>query len=163
MRCLRTLLASGIAAVLLACGGAPQPDPAADTAAASTPIPDSVPLVVMHQEGGVAGATSELTVHRTGEVTLAQDPAPGGIPVRRWTAAASDYQAVAELIASPEFTSLAGEYLPEDTCCDRITYTITVPGAAGDQTVRTMDAARQPESLARLIERLRALETAAPQ
>jgi hypothetical protein len=118
---------------------------------------------VLEQEGGIAGATSELTLFRTGEATLAQEPAPGGIPVRRWTLAQSDYDAIAALLESAAFRGLDAEYLPENTCCDRITYTIRVPTADGERTVRTMDAAQQPAVLADLLERLRALEATAPQ
>lgn len=155
---------------MLACGGGQPPaDAPIDTTAQAgaapdtVAIPDTVPLVVLEQEGGLAGGHAELTVHRTGEVTLAQEPAPGGIPVRRWTIAQSDYDALAALLAGAEFRALGAEYLPDDTCCDRITYTITVPGAAAGRTIRTMDGAQQPEVLVTLLERLRALEAAAPQ
>lgn len=150
-----------------ACGGGAAPDSApadaADTAVSAAPIPDSIPLVMLQQGGGISGATSELTLFRTGEVTLAQDPAPGGIPVRRWTIAPAEYEAVVALIASPAFAALDTEYLPENTCCDRITYIVTVPAAAGARTIRTMDAAQYPDALAELLDRLRALETTAPQ
>ncbi len=147
-----------------ACGGGPPPDRVQDSAAvAETPLPDTLPLVVLEQSGGIAGAESELTIFRTGEVTLAQQPAPGGIAVRRWTLARADYDAIAALLASPGFRALDAEYLPADTCCDRITYLVTVPGADGSRTVRTMDAAQQPEVLVELLERFRALEATAPQ
>lgn len=153
-------------AAAAACGGGAAsggvPESPADTAVEAA-IPDTVPLLVLKQAGGIAGATSELTILRTGEVTLAQDPAPGGIPVRRWTMAPADYDAIAALVASPEFLALDGEYLPEHTCCDLITYVVTVPAGARSRTVRTMDTAQQPEVLAALLERLRALEITAPQ
>lgn len=154
-----------LGAAMLGCTApAPADSPAdAEPPATQAPLPDSVPLVVLQQEGGIAGAVSELTVYRTGEASLAQDPAPGGIAVRRWTIAPADFAAITALLASAEFGALQPEYLPENTCCDRITYTITVPGASEDRTIRTMDAAQQPDALANLIERLRALETTAPQ
>jgi hypothetical protein len=152
---------------MIGCGTPPPADGPGDAeppaAEAEAPLPDSVPLVVLQQEGGIAGATSELTVYRTGEATLAQDPAPGGIAVRRWTIEPADFDAITALLGSAGFRALEPEYLPGDTCCDRITYTITVPGATGDRTIRTMDAAQQPDALTSLIERLRALETTAPQ
>jgi hypothetical protein len=151
--------------LVAACGGGQ--GAGSDTAGAgprdrAAPAPQSDTLLVLEQEGGIAGAHSELTLFRTGEVTLAQDPAPGGIPVRRWTVAQTDYDAIAALLESAEFRALGAEYLPDDTCCDRITYTLTIPGPDG-RTVRTMDGARQPEPLAALLERLRALEATAPQ
>ncbi|MDQ2669455.1 MAG: hypothetical protein M3Y31_02375 [Gemmatimonadota bacterium] len=156
-----------LVAALACSSGAPQPDVPADTAqpasASEAAIPDSIPLLVVEQEGGIGGASSELTLFRNGDATLARDPAPGGIPVRRWTVAPADYQAIEALLRRADFRALDAEYLPDDTCCDRITYTITVPGAAESRTIRTMDAAQQPDILAELIERLRALETTAPQ
>ena len=153
------------AAAVLACGGPPPADRAADSAPppAAAQLPDSVPLLVLEQEGGIAGATSELTIFRTGEATLAQDPAPGGIPVRRWTLPQPDHDAITALLESAAFRELDDEYLPENTCCDRITYTLRMPTADGERTIRTMDAAQQPEVLADLLERVRALEATAPQ
>lgn len=161
----RRFALASVAAAMLGCSApAPADSPAgAESPAAEAPLPDSVPLVVLQQEGGISGAVSELAVFRTGEATLAQDPAPGGIAVRRWTIAPADFEAITAALGSAEFGALEPEYLPENTCCDRITYTITVPGAAGDRNIRTMDAAQQPEALANLIERLRALELTAPQ
>jgi hypothetical protein len=154
-----------VTAAVLACGGSPPVDRAADSAPppAESVLSDSVPILVLEQEGGIAGATSELTLFRTGEATLAQAPAPGGIPVRRWTLAQPDYDAIATLLESAAFRALDAEYLPENTCCDRITYTIRVPTIDGERTIRTMDAAQQPDALADLLERLRALEATAPQ
>lgn len=153
------------AVAALACGGSPPAERAADSAPppAAAELSDSVPLLVLEQEGGIAGATSELTIFRTGEATLAQDPAPGGIPVRRWTLAQPDYDAIAGLLQSAAFRELDDEYLPENTCCDRITYTFRVPTTGGERTIRTMDAAQQPEALADLLGRVRALEATAPQ
>lgn len=149
----------------LACGSAPESNQSADTVSTldASSLPDTIPVVVMEQEGGVAGATSELRLYPTGEVTLAQHPSPGGIAMRRWTVSPAELEAVRALVRSAEFAGLEPEYLPEDPCCDRITYTVTVGARAGTRTVRTMDAAPQPDVLAAVIERLRALETTAPQ
>lgn len=147
----------------VACGGSPRADaPDAGAPAAEAPLPDSIPLLVLEREGGIAGASAELVLLRTGEVTLAEDPAPDGIPVRRWTAEPAVYQSVDSLLRSAEFRALEGEYMPANTCCDLVTYTITVPAAAGDRTIRTMDGAEQPAALVRLLERLRTIEAAAP-
>ena len=163
---LRRIVVLGLAAAAFGCGPTPPADgnsPPDTLSTDAAPLSDTIPLLVLQQEGGIAGATSELTIFRTGEATLAQDPAPGGIPVRRWTLAGSDFAAIDALVRSSAFQSLGAEYLPENTCCDRITYTISVPGIDGSHTIRTMDAAPQPDALSDLLERLSALEATAPQ
>ena len=161
----RSIILLGFVGALVAFGAPPSDEPtnSAPPAGTEATIPDSVPLVVLQKEGGIAGATSELTLFRNGDATLAQEPAPGGIPVRRWTVATADYDGIAALLRSPEIAALESEYLPENTCCDRITYTITVPAATDRRTIRTMDAAQHPDALADLLDRLSALEITAPQ
>jgi hypothetical protein len=58
-------------------------------------------------------------------------------------------------VRAADFMSLDESYVPEDTCCDRFLYEITVTFAGQTKTVRTIDAAPdQPEGLTQLIDAL---------
>ena len=46
-----------------------------------------------------------------------------------------------------DFFNLDSEYLPEDQCCDRFVYVITITQGADTHTVTTIDAAEAPEGL----------------
>jgi len=59
-------------------------------------------------------------------------------------------EAIANLVAeltTSGFEALESSYIPEDTCCDRVTHTIIVQTGGQTQTVETLDDADMPQSL----------------
>ena len=63
------------------------------------------------------------------------------------TVSAADRARLAAAVEAADFFHLDPEYLPEDQCCDRFTYVITITLGAETHTVTTIDAADAPEGL----------------
>ena len=112
--------------------------PAAQPESAEGSLPEDA-VVIYGRSGGFAGLQQEWTIHPDGRVIL-----PNGSEKQADPAQA---QAVFEAIQSANFRSLDAAYLPEQTCCDLFTYTITVQTGSDSQTITTMDGANEPESL----------------
>ena len=64
-------------------------------------------------------------------------------------------------ITGSGFFDLDEEYLPDDLCCDRFLYEVTITRAGVTHTVTTIDAAAAPEALFTLIQTF--LEVARPE
>jgi hypothetical protein len=108
-------------------------------------------VLQFQREGGITGASEVWTVYADGRVE-----GPEG------AAAQLDPQDLDELLAeidSAGFFAMEPDYMPLDTCCDRITYQLTVRRSDGQQmTVRTLDAAEEtPEALWTIIDEVSAL------
>jgi hypothetical protein len=102
-------------------------------------LPDDA-VVIYGRSGGFAGLQQEWTIHPDGRIIL-----PDGSQKQ---VAAAQAQAVFDAIQSANFRSLNAAYLPEDTCCDLFSYSVTVQTGSESQTITTMDgAANVPESL----------------
>lgn len=57
-------------------------------------------------------------------------------------------------LADAGFFDLNADYVPEDTCCDRATHTITLNIGGQEKTVTTLDGADMPPSLATVMDEI---------
>lgn len=135
--------------VLTGCGveTAHAPDPTelqtrVEMIPAETPTRDLAPntAVVFQQAGGIAGIEQEWTIHTGGRI---QGPNNSEREV-----APEEVEQLLERIEATGFFELNDAYLPEDTCCDRFFYTITVVNGSQVHTVKTLDGTPDmPEAL----------------
>jgi hypothetical protein len=118
----------------------PIPLPATETAQETK----SVAIIKYQRSGGLVGYQDILTITSDGNATLVQNNAQYRFTINQDTT--NQLIAKLDLIG---FSTLRKEYLPSDTCCDLIEYTITYK----DHTIRTMDTAI-PESLQPVLDAL---------
>lgn len=97
-------------------GGTPV-QPAASTAQSS---PSNQVIATLQRSGGIAGKTETFVVQGNGTVSvgLASRQAEGGAE------AAADL--ANRLAATGIYDVAPGKYMPENTCCDRYTYDLTL-------------------------------------
>jgi hypothetical protein len=124
-----------LALVATACG---------DDDASTDPVSGSVRIT-----GGVAGIDDTWTLADDGIVTR-----PDGTLA---VADPADLAVLAAAIADARFFSLDDEYLPEDTCCDRFEYRVSLAQGERSHTVVTIDDADAPEGLFAVIEAFQAV------
>ncbi len=93
-------------------------------------------VIVYQSEGGIAGSSETMVIHNDGKVEIKGRNRPQG-------ALQADTQQVAELVRVFEqenFFALQSSYLPQNTCCDRMIYTITYYRDGQSKSVITIDA-----------------------
>ncbi len=145
--------------ILVACAPTTMPAPIATRG----PSPLASPLlgqgaaqeitVRYHRSGGFAGADDTWTIAADGTVSH-QGPA-SGTPQQLTTAQLAELTAA---IYAANFLSLEDSYVPQDTCCDRYVYEITVTAGGHSKTVRTIDASpTAPAALTHLVDTLNRL------
>lgn len=99
--------------------------------------------VSFHRAGGFAGLDEQWLIYANGRVK-APDGSEQQVDVEA-------VQALLETITVNDFFGLEDSYIPEETCCDRITYEITVQMDGNVKTVQTIDGAEQPEQLTQVL------------
>ena len=101
-------------------------------------------LIKYQQTGGFAGLDNHLTIKANGEAVLIQNE-------NRFEFILDDntLQSLQQKFEEIQFSKMDKKYIPDNTCCDLIEYTITYQG----HTVKTMDTA-VPEALWGVIEPL---------
>lgn len=172
MKTLQTLLLfCCLTAVLAACGSSEPPLPTADpqlpyqvtiavptaTAEGAYPAPAATqavltlnaadPVIVLQQSGGIAGMEAKWTIYGDGHIT-----SEGGFGNSNNQITAVE---LANFLAETEkggFFDLKESYLPEATCCDLMTYVITITTPDQTKTVTTMDTATMPPSLSQTLQ-----------
>lgn len=98
----------------------------------------------IHLSGGFAGVDETWVLESDGTVF-----GPNGYT----GAIGPEVRAVLEAaVDAADFFDLDDEYLPDDLCCDRFLYELTLTRAGVTHTVTTLDAAEAPESLFALIQ-----------
>lgn len=118
-------------------------------AAPESPAPPSTE-VTFQLEGGIAGRIQRLEVGPEGELTLwNRDVATGTGQLD-----APTLDRLHSLVDSAAFRALLPRYVPENTCCDRYSYTVRVRRADGEQAVSTLDGAAWPPPLGEAIQLL---------
>jgi hypothetical protein len=90
-------------------------------------------VVIYGRSGGFAGLQQEWTIYPDGRIEF-----PDGSQKQ---VDAAQAQALFDTIQTANFQSLNAAYLPEDTCCDLFTYTVTLQTGDEKYTVTTMDEA----------------------
>ncbi len=115
--------------------------------------------VTYHRSGGLAGRDDTWTISADG--TVSHQGQTTGTPQQLTPAQMAE---LAAAIRAANFMSLEDSYVPQDTCCDRYQYEITVTIGGHPKTVRTIDASpTAPAELTGLVDTLnRLVATPAP-
>ncbi|MCB9420937.1 MAG: hypothetical protein H6667_14130 [Ardenticatenaceae bacterium] len=132
----------GLILVLLvaACGPALAPDDVENVFSEET-------VIVYGSSGGFAGLQQEWTIHTNGQIDF-----PDGSQKQ---ADSEQVLTVFDAVQAANFQSLNTSYLPEDTCCDLFTYTVTVQTGSEAHTITTMDNAPDvPDGLTAVLQTL---------
>jgi hypothetical protein len=120
------------------------PAPSATPAVtATTPPKSELPgeaVIVYKRNGGIAGLDEMWTIYPDGNVTFAAH-AQGEGPERLYQVEAAEVAALVDTLETLGFFALTGNYLPLNTCCDRITYDIEARSDDQYNHVATLDGA----------------------
>jgi hypothetical protein len=105
--------------------------------------------IIYKREGGIAGISQEWIIHLDGTID-----GPGD---QELVVPAEDVQDLAEKGMESDIESLAAETAHTETCCDQMTYILTI--TSGDQEWRliTTDTADQPKEVSELFIMVQAL------
>ncbi len=156
--CILSLL---LAFILVACAPVTQPLPIVTPGPSPLNSPLAAPQfssITYHRSGGIAGADDTWKISADGQVSHQGQTA--GASVQLTSAQMADLEAA---IQAANFTSLADSYLPDNVCCDRFLYEVTVVLDGQSKTVRTIDASpNAPAELNRLVEMLNQLVSSTP-
>ncbi len=156
--CVLSLL---IAFTLVACAPVTQPPPIVTPGPSPLTSPLAAPQITSityHRSGGIAGTDDTWKISADGKVSHQGQTA--GTPAQLTSAQMADLVAA---IRAANFTSLADSYMPDNVCCDRFQYEITVVLDGQSKTVRTIDASpNAPVELNRLVETLNRLVSSTP-
>jgi len=98
----------------------------------------------IHLSGGFEGRDETWVLESDGTV-LGPDGYVGAIDADEW----ADLEAAVD---AADFFDLDDEYLPDDLCCDRFLYEVTLTRGGVTHTVTTLDAADAPQALFDLIQ-----------
>jgi len=140
---------------LVGCARSVVPSPIATPAPSPLVTPPAVSeiSITYQRSGGLVGAHDTWLIDPQGKVS-----SPGSGAAAQLTSAQ-----MAELIAAirlANFMTLQDSYLPQDTCCDRYEYIVTITVNGQSKTVRTIDASpTAPPALTHLINTLTRLVT----
>lgn len=93
--------------------------------------------LVYERTNGFANFQDKLKLHADGRMEIQRGDQSWSL-----TIPAEQMTALNQMLAAAGFESLQAEYLPEDPCCDRTSYTLTFQG----HSVHTLDGS-VPESL----------------
>ena len=128
----RTDLAGNQARVEAAGGEAPAGD---------IPGPDlNGALLFFQRSGGLDGQLLTVRIYADGTIERAfGDPAPD-LPVATQSTEPAAVETLLSALTEAGYFGLERSYLPEDTCCDRYLYLISVQGEQGDHTVEALEA-----------------------
>ncbi|MFQ6000316.1 MAG: hypothetical protein ACE5LG_01445 [Anaerolineae bacterium] len=118
------------------------------------PLPEGNPLIVFRRSGGLAGVSESWFIYEDGRVVYQEEmkgeSATGEIE-------AQELAGLLALIEETGFFSFSDSYLPQNICCDRFSYGITVFKDGQSKTVTTVDGAEAPEGLWTIIGELNEL------
>lgn len=122
-------------------GTAPPASPSSTPPPEVTSTPDdrpstTGPVLVYQRVGGFAGLTQTWDVYADGRVVLDDGESRKTVGI--------DPAQVDELLRTVEtlgFFELQDDFMPENTCCDRFFYTLTVQTGGMSNTIETVDDA----------------------
>ena len=116
------------------------------------PVPEGI-FIIYHRSGGLAGTDDTWKISLDG--TVAHQGQTAGTTEQLTVAQMAE---LAAAIRAANFMSLEDSYVPQNTCCDRYTYEITVTVGGQSKTVTTIDASpTAPAELTQLIDTLNRL------
>jgi hypothetical protein len=97
-------------------------------------------VIVLKQSGGFAGKTQKWTIYADGQITM---PTGKGAQLSQ-----EELTNLLQKIDRLGFYTLQSSYMPLNTCCDRITYELSVTDGGKTNTVIYLEgAAEVPSSL----------------
>jgi len=121
---------------------------------AKTPVSEGRPLIVFRRSGGLMGVSESWVIYEDGRVAYQEEikgeSATGEIE-------AQELAGLLALIEEAGFFSFRDSYMPQNICCDRFSYEITVFQDGRNKRVTTMDGAEAPEGLWTIIGELNKL------
>ena len=154
----RTILLTGLILFLVGCApvlsqvlpqGSPTP-----VGTKKIPLAEGNPLIIFRRSGGLRGVSESWVIYEDGQVVYQEE-------IKRESATGEiEAQELAGLLALVEetgFFSFSDSYMPQNTCCDRFSYEITVIKNGQGKMVTTMQGAEAPEGLWSIIGELNEL------
>jgi len=109
-----------------------------------TPLSEGSPVIIFRRSGGLSGVSESWIIYEDGRVIYQEEmkgeSAAGEVE-------AQELAGLLALIEEVGFFSFSDSYLPQDICCDRFSYEITVFKDGQSKRVTTMDGAEAPEGL----------------
>jgi len=119
-----------------------------------TPVSEGSPLIVFRRSGGLMGVSESWVIYEDGRVAFQEEmkgeSATGEVE-------AQDLAGLLGLIEETSFFSFGDSYMPQNICCDRFSYEITLFQDGQSKRVTTMDGAEAPEGLWTIIGELNKL------
>lgn len=122
--------------ILLIAACAPQNRPTRETSI------DLDTVIVYEREGGFTGISQEWVIHLDGTID-----GPGD---QQLAVPADDVRELVEKGVASDFTALAAETANTETCCDQMTYTLTVVSGDNEWRLITTDTAKQHKEVTEL-------------
>lgn len=122
---------------------------------ATPPLLGSDLAIEYHRSGGFEGRDETWLIYGDGRVVYRDNYAETEEEIQVSADAVADLVA---LMQAEGFFSFQDSYLPENTCCDRFIYEITLHYQGRSKTVVTIDSAEgEPEGLGRILVELNRL------
>jgi hypothetical protein len=134
-------------------------DESASEPAAEIPGPDLQGAVVFFERsGGLAGELLTVRIYPDGTVERAQGEPALDMPVETAMIDPATVEALVAELEAVGYFDLERTYLPDDLCCDRYLYLVSVQGAEEVQTVEALEATPEtPDALWQSVERIEAV------
>jgi len=116
---------------------------------ACRPAAESNILIELRRTGGFAGVDERLQVYRDGKAVVETKKERKEFDIPE-----SQLAAITKAIEQVEWDSLRKEYVPENTCCDLLTFEITYFAPNGQKYSVRMMSNSIPEDLMPVLEQL---------
>ena len=104
--------------------------------------PESKAVITYERHGGLAGVQNVWRIYSDGRVEFSSK----NKPTIETQLPAGVVDNALQQIADSGFFALAGEYMPDNRCCDLFTHTLTVTRGQTTKTVLPLDGAEQPQA-----------------
>lgn len=109
--------------------------------AGDIPSPDLNGSVIFYQRsGGLDGQLLTVRIYADGTIERAMGAPSPEMPVETAVVDPAAVETLMNELSDAGYFGLERTYLPEDTCCDRYLYLISVQGDEGQQTVEALEA-----------------------
>ena len=111
------------------------------------------PVVTFERSGGIAGDVVKYFIYPDGQVEKRTGLPEPSQPIELVVMAPEQVGPFVQELKNLGFTELAGDYVPEDTCCDRFSYMVTLRVQDEIYTIHALDDAEgTPEGVWEIID-----------